>query len=249
MPPEFALNLDFNSKSAGREAYASLFAEIIDSVPTVPDERRTYVGASQIGDECARRIYYEVTGAPRPDHSARTRRIFARGHLYEERMARLLARAGFVIDTEKPGGDQFGFEVLAGRFQGHVDGVVRSAPSDVMTALPAIWENKALGSKGFYKLRKDGVEKAYPNYLAQVTAYQGFMDITAPALFTAICPDTEEVYAELIPYDERRFQRIADRVVDIVDAVDIGHTPDRAASEPEAFVCAFCGFRSHCWGQ
>lgn len=252
MPAEFALNLDFNSKSGERDAFAADFQAMLDrACEKDQGERRTYLGASQLGDECQRRVVYEVTGAPAAPFDGRTLRIFQRGHLYEDIVGRHLGRAGFTIRTFDPRTNkQLGFSQLDGAFKGHIDGVIIHAPSTSgIKELPALWENKALGSKGFTKVKKEGVAKAYPKYADQIVTYQTYMELHAPALFTAICPDTEEIYAELIPYDARRAQEVSDRAASLIAMIRAGETPPRASNDPESFVCRFCRFTAHCWGQ
>jgi hypothetical protein len=41
----------------------------------------------------------------------------------------------------------------------------------------ASWEHKALGEKGWRALERDGIEKCYPQYAAQVWIYQAYLDL------------------------------------------------------------------------
>jgi hypothetical protein len=60
---------------------------------SMPELPRPYLGASAIGDDCARRIQYDWWC--KPELAARVRRIFERGHFFEFRMREQLIEAGF----------------------------------------------------------------------------------------------------------------------------------------------------------
>ncbi|MDO8607285.1 MAG: hypothetical protein Q7R40_12175 [Phaeospirillum sp.] len=98
--------------------------------------------------------------------------------------------AGFDLRTERRDGRQFGFSVLNGRFKGHIDGCLVGGP--VAMDYPALWENKALGVSSWKDVVKRGVVLSKPVYAAQLALYQAYMDLPAPALFTALNRDTWE---------------------------------------------------------
>ena len=105
--------VDFNHGSGfvyGRaaDAPAPLGARInatIDAALVAERSRqrpRDYLGASRIGEPCARRLVYEVpTRRPIPAGSstAATLRIFAAGHVFEDLAIRWLRQAGFDLRT------------------------------------------------------------------------------------------------------------------------------------------------------
>jgi hypothetical protein len=107
---------------------------------------RDHLGASRIGEPCARRLVCEVTRTP-PDPGkaleGRRLRILAAGHVFEDLAIRWLRLAGFDLRTRTREGSQFGFETAGGRIRGHVDGVIVGGP-DVGLAWPVLWEHKAL---------------------------------------------------------------------------------------------------------
>ena len=101
---------------------------------------RDYLGASRIGDPCARKLAYEFTHTP-PDpgkaFDGAVLRIFAAGHLFEDLAIRWLRVAGFDLRTSDNNGGQFGFETAAGRIKGHIDGIIVGGP-DVSVTWPAL---------------------------------------------------------------------------------------------------------------
>jgi hypothetical protein len=237
--------LDFNSRNLLGERFAALIDEAIDQQQ---EGKRHYLGASAIGEPCARRLQFEYLGAKKDEGTGftpRTRRIFHRGHKGEEWMAEWIRAAGFELKTEKAG-KQFGFEDCDGRFKGHIDGVILSGP--VGFKLPALWENKVLGSKGHASLVKHGLAKAYPNYAAQVAVYQAYMQLAEnPAIFTALNADTMEIHVELVPFNASLAQEQIDKAARILSAIDHYETLPRAAEDQDSFTCKFCPFKGVCW--
>jgi hypothetical protein len=149
--------VDFNHGSGfvyGRDATDAepLGARINRSIDAVLEAEcsgqrpRDYLGASRIGEPCARRLVFEVTHTP-PDPGreieGRALRIFAAGHVFEDLAIRWLRQAGFDLRTQTRDGGQFGFETASGRIRGHVDGVIVDGPA-IGIAWPMLWEHKAL---------------------------------------------------------------------------------------------------------
>ena len=237
--------LDFNSRSMAGERMVALIDAAIDRVQ---ETKRNYLGASAIGEPCARRLQYEFQGAPQDEGSgftARTRRIFHRGHQGEEWVAAWIRGAGFELRTEK-NGRQFGFEDCDGRFSGHIDGVFINGPEGFK--FPALWENKVLGSKGFASLVKHGVAKVYPKYAAQVAVYQAYLQLAEnPAIFTALNADTMEIHIEFVAFDQALAQENIDKAARVLTACDHCETLPRAADDADSFTCKFCPYRGVCW--
>lgn len=242
--------LDFNSKHTLSDRFADLVDAGIDRAAK-KETRREYLGGSAIGEPCARRLQYEYLNAPQDEgagFAARTRRIFYRGHQCEEWVAAWIKGAGFELRTEKKGGGQFGFEDCEGRFRGHVDGVITAAPEGF--EVPALWEHKTLGAKGFGQLKRHGVAKAYPKYAAQVATYQAYMQLAEnPAFFTALCADTMEIHLELVPFDQALAQECIDKAARILTACDHQELLPGASDDPASFVCKFCPYGGTCHGS
>lgn len=239
--------LDFNSKRTVGDRLVELIDQAGDRVQETP---RAYLGGSAIGEPCARRLQYNFLGTHVDEgtgFSAKTRRIFHRGHQGEEWMAQWIRSAGFELRTEKAG-KQFGFEDCDGRFKGHIDGVFTSGPPSFK--YPALWENKVLGAKGFNSVVKHGIAKAYPHYAVQVAVYQAYMQLAEnPAIFTVLNADTMEIHCELVPFDAALAQENIDKAARILAAVDHGETLPRASDDPDGFVCRFCNYKGVCWNE
>ena len=238
--------LDFNTRqSGGRLAYLLDQAICAERDKDAP---REYLGASRIGDSCLRKLQYEYFNTPKDfPFDGKTLRIFHRGHEGEAWMIHWLRAAGFDLLTEKTGGGHFGFSVLDGRVRGHGDGVFVGGP-DEFGPWPRLWENKVLGAKGFGKLEKERLKKAYPVYYAQMQLYMAYFQLTDnSALFTAVNANDMDIYAEDVAFDAACAQEMSDRAVLVVKACEAGEILPRVAQREDWFECKYCDYRVRCW--
>jgi hypothetical protein len=210
------------------------------------EAKRSYLGASSLGDPCGRYIAYQYrslqgsSSEPEEPEDGRTLRIFDLGHVLEELLARWLRGAGFVLLTIDPGtGEQFAF--TDGPIAGHADGIIVSGPSGVGLPYPALWEAKGLNDRSWSDLAKRGLQAAHPAYYGQTNLYMGYLGLMA-CLFTAMNKNTAEILHELVPYDRAEAQRLVDRAVDVIR----GALLPRIAAAPVQ-RCEFCKFKSTCW--
>ncbi len=93
-------------------------------------EKRNYLGASMLGDECMRKVQLQYLGN-RAKVSAQTLRTFDIGTLLEDLVAKWLQIAGFDLKTRNEEGKQFGFSTAEGKIAGHVDGIIHSFPEEL----------------------------------------------------------------------------------------------------------------------
>jgi CRISPR/Cas system-associated exonuclease Cas4 (RecB family) len=209
---------------------------------------RDYLGASRIGEACARRLAYEYAHVPEdPDKAftGQTLRIFAAGHTFEDLTIEWMRAAGFELRTRRRDGGQFGFETAGGRIKGHIDGVIVGGP-DVGVSWPALWEHKALKAKSWADVVKRGVELSKPVYYAQLQIYMAYMELET-ALFTCLNKDTQELHHERVDLVQHVAQALSDKAADIIRAVEAREFPPRIAASPDFYICKFCPFNSTCW--
>jgi hypothetical protein len=205
------------------------------------DWARGYLGASLIGDDCARKIQFEwmVAIATFP---ARVHSIFARGHFFEAETRQQLIDAGFELAPAKA----LSFIAMDGMIAGHADGIIVSAPAVTDLTTPALWECKALNARNFRAVERDGLAKVFPRYAAQIAIYQNFLDVLNPALVSIVCADTCERLYFTVPFDARRAQEASDRAVQVIKATRVGELLPRLDPACEDFRCKMCGFRERC---
>jgi hypothetical protein len=236
--------LDLNRASLSLEPINVALNDLIERVAaTAAEFPRPYLGASIIGHECARRIQFDWWC--KPELAARTREIFERGHYFEERARQRLIAAGFKFAPP----EALAFTAANGALRGHADGVIIAGPdlAGVYLIYPAIWEHKALNATSWRAVERDGLEKKYPQYLAQVALYQAYLNITNPALFTVTNADTCERLHFFVPFNAERAQLWSDRAVNIIEATRAGELLPRAYDDPSDWRCRICSHRDRCW--
>lgn len=205
---------------------------------------RAYLGASVVGRECERELWYGFrwcgTGAK---FDGRMLRLFNRGHREEAVFIDELRGIGCdVRDTDPATGEQFRFKAHGGHFGCGLDGVASGIPE-----APKTWhllEFKTAGSKPWAALVKDGLAKAKPEYFAQVQVNMKLADLTR-TLFLSVNKDTDEIYQERIRLDAA----VADRYLARAERIIFAPEPPQRLSEDASFwKCKGCAFRAGCHG-
>jgi len=240
--------LDFNHTITPAERLSALVDQALQDAEAKAN-RRTYLGASRLGVACERALQYEYAQAPVDPgraFSGQLLRIFRRGHVIEDCMVEWLRLAGFNLRTRDRHGEPFGFSMLDGCLQGHVDGVVVGGPEGF--AYPCLWENKCLNAKSWRELQKHGLAVAKPVYAAQVAVYQAYLQLHEhPALFTAVNADTLGIYTELVPFDGGLAQRMSDRALKVITATAAGELLPRSFTDATHVECRLCAWQDRCW--
>jgi hypothetical protein len=236
--------LDFNRAHLSEAPLSVALNTLIEAAEPAEENSRHYLGASAVGSECMRKVQFDWMCDPA--HPSQTRDIFRRGHLIEELTRQHLIRAGFKFAPA----EQLAFNTAGGYFRGHADGILVAGPELPGITFPCLWEHKCLGDKGWRALERDGIEKAYPHYAAQVWLYQAYLSVAEhPAIFTAVNANTMARLHLLVPFDAAQAQAWSDRAVTIIEATRAGELLPRAYNEPGDWRCRMCAHTARCWGQ
>jgi hypothetical protein len=234
--------LDFNRANLSDTPISTAINAAIERAEPPEENSRQYLGASSIGSECLRRVQYDWMVDP--VHPTQTRDVFRRGHLLEELSRQHLIRAGFRFAPD----ERLAFSAAGGLFRGHADGILTAGPELPGVGYQCLWEHKALGDKGWRALERDGIEKAYPHYAAQVWIYQAYLDVTEhPAIFTAMNANTCARLHLLVPFNAERAQFWSDRAVAVIEATRAGQLLPRAYDDPKDWRCKMCSHHERCW--
>jgi hypothetical protein len=202
-------------------------------------KRREYLGASLLGEECTRRVYYEYY-FPKPIDDARRLRIFQVGNLFEDYVIKLLKNAGIKVFTEDENEEQFGFIAFDGKVAGHIDGVVKGIPESTK---PHLLEIKSANDASFKQFKKSGVKKQSDRYYGQVQIYMGEMNLEK-CLFVIINKNTQELYFERIDYCIFEHKVCMNKAEEILNATE---PPERAYNNSNFYRCNMCPYREECW--
>lgn len=202
---------------------------------------RTHLGASGVGDDCARKIWYGFRWATHQKHDGRLLRLFNRGHLEEARFIAMLLTIGAEVIQQDENGKQFKISDAGGHFGGSGDGIVVNIP-DLEPGVPALCEFKTSADKPFIEVEKKGVKEAKFEHYVQMQTYMRKMGL-AVALYMVVNKNNDKLYAELIPFDPE----IADEYIARgVNLVWMETEPNRISESPGWYKCKWCDHRSVC---
>lgn len=248
--------LDFSSKS--KKAFVERMKILVDAgnhARNSLEKKRLYLGVSFIGHWCPRHVQYQYMAqlglVDGRDFEARTLRIFQRGHVFEDVVAGWLRDAGFILDAVDPEtGKQFEVSLCNGTLVGHADGIVTGIRNPLKSPvnIPALWEHKALGNKGFNTVKKNGIMKERPEYFRQMQCYMRGLNLNC-GLFTATNMDTMELYHESVDFNSFEADAMELRAERVKTCVDSGSLMERGTDQPDFFKCKWCDFEQRCWKE
>jgi hypothetical protein len=223
-----------------------------------PDEGfRGHLGASILGEECGRKIWYTFRWASKPKFPGRVLRLFNRGHLEEGRIIAQLLMIGAQVWQQDANGKQFRISWASGHAGGSGDGLTLGIPD--VPELMCVLECKTHGEKSFIELAGKlpewrnyvlgngpftgkGVKAAKPEHYIQMQLYMRKMGYTM-ALYIAVCKNTDDQYMELVTLNPELADQFADRGEKLVW---IEGAPPRINNSPGFFKCRFCDDKPVC---
>jgi len=208
------------------------------------EPQRDYLGGSEIGEECSRRLWYSFRHAGREKIEGRIARLFATGHREEARIVADLRAIGCeVLDVDPSTGKQWRYALIDGHLSGGLDGVVCGLPES-----PQTWhllEVKTHNRKSFDVLEKDVVKKSKPKHWAQCQIYMGMAGLTR-AFYVAHCKDDDRLYSERIEFEPNAHKALLLKAERIIHAE---YAPEKISDNPSFFGCKFCPFSEICHGD
>lgn len=202
------------------------------------------IGASWIGTECDRAIWYRFRWAKLIEFDGRMLRLFRTGQLAEKLLADDLRKTGAtVLDVDPETSKQFFFDDLDGHFCGFMDGAGVG-----FVEAPETWhviEYKTHNDKSFKDLQKNGVEKSKPEHFAQMQVYMGWSGMER-ALYVALNKNTDEIHIERIKFSKKEFTALRQRAKEIIHAIE---PPERLNESPAFYKCKMCDYSDICHGM
>lgn len=207
-------------------------------------ENRGHLGCSIIGLECERRIWYTWRWAKKPDFPGRILRLFRRGHEEEPNVVKDLQAIGMEVhDSNEKTGRQFHISDLGGHLGGSLDGAITKVPN-----YEHVWmvlEIKTSSLKAFTKLVKDGVKKDKPQHYTQMQLYMRGTGMKY-AFYIAISKDNDDIYTEIVNFDEDFAQESYLKAKRILDS---SSPPAKISELPSWWKCKMCDHKEHCQGD
>lgn len=210
---------------------------IIDAMEDwdIPQVNRGYIGYSELGDPCQRRVWYNFRCVKIRTISRRIDRLFKRGDWEEHRIIEDLAHAGVIVtDLQK---ELIGF---AGHIKGHIDAILKNVPKFLDNTI-FLGEFKTCNDKYFKAFKKNGVKKTSKKYFYQSQGYMGELDLGF-CLFIITNKNDEHRYIEIIEFEETEFDNIKGVALKILET----DTPPTRIGGPTWFECKTCAFHDIC---
>jgi hypothetical protein len=202
------------------------------SQETICDDVRDYIGASSIGFDCLRQIWYQYKGVQSEGVSVKTRRTWAIGKHLESLVVDWLKNAGITVNIS----DKTYHEPDMPYFQGHFDGIL------VLRKNHAILEIKTAKDASFKIFDKKGLKIWNPQYYAQVQAYMGMSGIHS-AYILVLNKDNSDLSDELVLFDALFYEQLKEKATMVYGAII---EPPRIHGSPLYFKCKMCKFNKVC---
>lgn len=213
-----------------------LTADINDyCVATYTDTPRKHLGASEIGDDCTRDLWYKFRWVKQEEFSGRMLRLFQRGKLEEIRIAEYLDGIGFQRrPTIEPK------QIISLHFGGTTDGI---GVIEKYFADPIILEYKTWNTKGFLNLKNNGsIVNILPKHYIQMCVYGRMYDIKY-GLYIAINKNDDDIFLELLELNFDLADEYIQRGLDIIASQT---PPPRISEQPSFYKCNYCARKEIC---
>lgn len=205
------------------------------------ERRRTHLGASSLGDECARKSFYGFRWFKQEIFSGRMYRLFQRGHYEEQIVVDNLIRLGCRVERFAPDGKQFTFSTIKGHVGGSCDGKLWLPPVYGIDE-PVLLEIKTSNDNNFKQLSKKGVKIHKPEHWAQMCLYGAAFGLNY-ALYTAVNKNDDTIHFELLELDKSLADSLLITAAHIVEGDSV---PFKLSAIPTFYKCSGCVYHGVC---
>jgi len=216
-----------------------ILSDINDFCATYYEQgHRKHLGASGLGEECWRKLWYEFRWTKREVFDGRMMRLFNVGHSAESRFVTYLKGIGFEVKEFDENGKQFRINGAKGHYGGSLDGMCK-APERYQLFEDIIFLNefKTNGTgSGFNEVESKGLQKAKPKHFAQMSQY-GYKLNLKYGLYLIENKNDSHITVKIIVLDWNlgaQMERKAEEIIFINEA------PPRIADNPAFQNCKWC---------
>lgn len=232
-----------------RLAIAEKLKEDINAfcVKLYPNDHRNHLGASEIGEPCARRLWYSFRWMMRETFTGDDRkmlRLFNRGHETEPRYIEWLEGIGCKISSHSDDGNQWRISKHQQHFGGSLDGRIW-LPESYNLPVEFLWECKTHNDKSFKKLVKTkNLSLSKPKHFAQMNTY-GSDEIynLDYGIYCAINKNDDEIYIEIVTLDHEAGKKNVRKAGHIIFSQT---APGRISASPAFDECKYCPMGGIC---
>ena len=201
---------------------------------------RKHLGASELGEECWRKLWYGFRWTKLEVHDGRILRLFNVGHQAEPRFISYLRGIGFEVrefedeETKK----QFRIIGAKGHYGGSLDGMCK-APERYQLSEDIVLLNefKTNGTgAGFNSVADQDLRKAKPKHWIQCCQY-GFKKNIKYALYMIENKNDSSIIVKIIELDWNVGRQYEQKATDIINSKQ---APPRISDNPAFQACKYC---------
>ena len=234
------------------KALAKRILEEIDEycVRTYDGGHRSHLGASLIGRECKRYLWYVFRWCLHEKTTGRQQRLFNRGHREEARFIEWLEGIGFKVwfenrdegPNEKGEYPQYRISDVMGHFGGSLDGIA-ILPERYGIEEPVLLEFKTNGTgAGFNKLADDGMPIAKPEHFAQTSTYGKKYNFRY-CVYLNINKNDDSLHVEVVELNHG----LGEQMIMKAEQIIMSQTPPaRLSDNPTFHKCGYCHLKDIC---
>lgn len=251
MTNEIKQALDLKSPGIAAQVSRQVLEDIDRYCATEYDDgHRNHLGASLIGHECKRYLWYIFRWCLKEDFSGRQQRLFNRGHREEARFIEWLEGIGAQVWFENrdngPKADgtypQYRISGVMGHFGGSLDGIA-ILPERYGIPEPILVEFKTNGTgAGFNKLTTSGMAVSKPSHFAQTSTY-GFKYNFRFVLYMNINKNDDDLHVELVELNHKLGSQMEIKAEQIIMSPV---APPRLSDNITYRSCSYCAMKDIC---
>lgn len=244
-PPESQKGFFVLETADGRHQLAERILADIDvwCREVFDDGPRSHLGASIIGSECDRHLWYTWRWFKHEKFNGRMLRLFQDGHWYEERFVEMLRGIGFTVAQVTDNGEQRRIYAVEGHFGGSCDGTATMPQrygEMVSKYAPFLLEFKTINTAGFTKFHD--VKESKPQHWAQMCTYGVKLGIRY-CLYFLVNKNDADLHIEVVELDWDHGNRLISKGEWIIRSTV---PPPRLSDNPSDYRCKMCNHHSVC---
>jgi hypothetical protein len=229
-----------------RDKLASRIEEDIDAycAEHYDHGHRNHLGASDLGEECWRKLWYNFRWTKEEVFDGRMLRLFNVGHQAEPRFVSYLRGIGFEVKEFDENRKQFHISGAKGHYGGSLDGMCKTPKhyeisEDIIISLS--FKTNNTGS-GYNKVAEEHLSKAKPKHWAQECQY-GYKTGIRYCIYMIENKNDSDITVKIVELDWNLGAQLEKKAEDIIFAKE---PPPRISENPSFFNCKYCNFSGIC---
>lgn len=199
---------------------------------------RSHLGASELGEECRRKLWYGFRWTKKEIFNGRMLRLFNVGHSAEPRFITYLRGIGFEVKEFDEDGKQFRISGALGHYGGSLDGMAKPPAKyeineEIIISLS--FKTNNTGS-GYSKVSSELLQKAKPKHWAQECQY-GYKTGIKYCLYMIENKNDSDITIKIVELDWNYGRELEKKAESVIFAKE---PPPRISDNPSFYNCKYC---------